>query len=153
LVDVFHHLESPRAFLREARRALCPRGKLILLEPYISWWSLPVYGLLHHEPVAWRRPLSPVERCPSPRGYYAAQGNATRLFFLRQQPEWLEGWTIVHAEAVAGFTYLLSGGFSRPAFVPAGWYPVLRRLDVWLSRWPRWFGVRCFVSLRPDGNR
>ena len=39
LFDVFHHLRAPNAFLREARRVLTPRGRLILFEPYISWSS------------------------------------------------------------------------------------------------------------------
>lgn len=51
LFDVFHHLRAPNAFLREARRVLGPAGRLILFEPYISWTSYPIYGLLHHEPM------------------------------------------------------------------------------------------------------
>jgi len=45
LFDVFHHLQRPNAFLREARRSLRMDGRLILFEPFISWSSLPVYGL------------------------------------------------------------------------------------------------------------
>src|SRR5438132_13819231 len=52
LFDVFHHLERPIAFLREAERALAPGGRLILFEPYISLASLVVYGIFHHEPLA-----------------------------------------------------------------------------------------------------
>ena len=58
LFDVFHHLRAPNAFLREAGRVLAPAGRLILFEPYISWSSYPVYGLLHHEPVALRKPIN-----------------------------------------------------------------------------------------------
>src|SRR5438876_1908457 len=39
LLDVFHHLRAPAAFLREARRVLAPKGRVILLEPFISWSS------------------------------------------------------------------------------------------------------------------
>ena len=56
LFDVFHHLRAPNAFLREARRVLTPAGRVILFEPFISWTSFPVYGLCHHEPVAWNTP-------------------------------------------------------------------------------------------------
>src|SRR6185312_10197791 len=88
MFDVFHHLRAPNAFLREARRALAPRGRLILFEPYISIFSRPVYGLFHHEPVAWKRDIDTVESLPRPRDYYAAQGNATRLFFRGE----ISGW-------------------------------------------------------------
>jgi SAM-dependent methyltransferase len=153
LVDVFHHLQAPDAFLREARRVLVDEGRLILLEPYVSWFSLPVYGLMHHEPVAWRDAISFAERPPDPHDYYAAQGNTTRLFFRRVRPGWPDGWSVFHAEALAGVSYLLSGGFSRRALYPARWLPWLQRCDARLSRWPRAFGARCLIGLRPEGCR
>ena len=153
LFDVFHHLRAPNAFLREARRVLAPAGRLILFEPYISWTSNPIYGLLHHEPVAWKEPINLTGSLSHPRDYYAAQGNATRLFFRQEVSGWPEGWTIFHAEGFSCFHYLLSGGYSKPAFYPAGWLDGFRRLEVKLSRWPRVFGGRCLIGLRPDSAR
>jgi len=155
LFDVFHHLEAPRAFFKEARRVLTVRGRLIIFDPYISLASFPVYGLLHHEPVAWRKPIQKNDVAPRPRGYYAAQGNATRLFFRREgerprEPQFPKGWHVVHAEAFAAFSYLLSGGYSKPAVYPARLLPTLQGLDAKLSRWPRLFGARCLVALTPS---
>ena len=149
LFDVFHHLRAPNAFLREARRVLAPTGRLILFEPYISWTSCPIYRLLHHEPVAWREPINRTESLPRLRDYYAAQGNATRLLFHKEIPGWPEGWDILHAEAFSCFYYLLSGGYSKPAVYPARWLAALQKIEVKLSRWPRVFGGRCLVGLRP----
>ena len=148
LFDVFHHLRAPGAFLREARRALAPSGRIILFEPYISLFSYPVYGVMHHEPVGWRRPINLDEVVP-PSDYYAAQGNATRLFFRKEVPGWPQGWQIFHAEAFSCFHYLLSGGYSKPAFYPARLLNSLRRIDARLSRWPLLFGGRCLIGLRP----
>ncbi len=150
LFDVFHHLRAPNAFLREARRVLVADGRLVLFEPYISLASYPIYGLLHHEPVAWRAPISQAEFVPRPRDYYAAQGNATRLFFQHSQiSAWPEGWGVFHAEAFSCFYYLLSGGYSKPAAYPARWLAGLQRIEATLSRWPRIFGGRCLIGLRP----
>lgn len=150
LFDVFHHLRAPNAFLREVRRVLAPRcGRLIVLEPYIGWTTYPVYELLHHEPVAWRKPISQADALPRPRDYYAAQGNATRLFLRKEIPGWPEGWRVFHAEAFSCFHYLLSGGYVKPALYPARWLSGLQRLDAKLSRWPRVFGGRCLVGLQP----
>jgi len=149
LFDVFHHLQRPNAFLREARRSLRMDGRLILFEPFISWSSLPVYGLLHHEPVALGRPIDLSDTAPDPRDYYAAQGNATRLFFRRESGGWPDGWRVFHAEAMSSFCYLLSGGFSKPALYPGRWLARLQRLDSALSRGPRLFGARCLVGLQP----
>ena len=147
LVDVFHHLEAPRAFLHEAQRVLVPRGRLVILDPFISWFSYPVYGWFHHEPVAWSAPIRMDLSWPRPRNYYAAQGNATRIFFRDQYPECLLGWKVLEAEVMAGFAYLLSGGFSGPSLAPATLLPLVRPLDAWAARWPRCFGVRCLVCL------
>lgn len=148
LVDVFHHLRAPAAFLKEARRVLSVGGRVILFEPYMSWTGRAVYGLFHHEPVAWTASINLSEAAPS-RDYYAAQGNATRLFFRREAGAWPPGWEIVHAEAFSSFSYLLSGGYSKPALYPAAWLSCLQRCDQWLSRWPRLFGARALVALRP----
>jgi SAM-dependent methyltransferase len=151
LFDVFHHLRAPNAFLCEARRALTVSGRLILFEPYVSWASWPVYGLLHHEGLAWRQPISLQEQLPRPRDYYAGQGNATRLFFLNEIPGWPKGWEVFHAEAFSCFHYLLSGGYAKPAMYPAPWLEGFRRLDAKLSRWSKLFGGRCLVGLRKKG--
>jgi SAM-dependent methyltransferase len=149
LFDVFHHLKAPGAFLREARRVLVPGGRLILFEPYISALSYPVYGLLHHEPVALRQEISDATDLPRPRDYYAAQGNATRLFF-RERNGATAGWKLLRAEAFASFSYLLSGGFSKPSVYPAAWLGPIDRLDRALSCWPKLFGGRCLVTLTPE---
>ena len=148
LFDVFHHLRAPNAFLREAGRVLAGAGRLILFEPYVSWGSYPFYGLLHHEPVAWKQPINLAPTLPRPRDYYAAQGNATRLFFCREIPEWPEGWTVFHAQAFSSFSYLFSGGYSKPAAYPSRCLPWLQRWEAPLSRWPRLFAGRCLVGLQ-----
>ena len=49
LVDVFHHLPRPAAFLDEAARALAPGGRAIILDPYCSPLSTFAYTRFHHE--------------------------------------------------------------------------------------------------------
>ena len=149
LFDVFHHLRAPNAFLHEAKRVLAPRGRLILFEPYISWSSYLAYGLLHHEPVGWRKPISQAQSLPRPRDYYAAQGNATRLFFRNEFPGWPQGWKVFYAKGFSCFHYLLSGGYSQPALYPAGWLAALQKVEARLSRWPQVFGGRCLIGLQP----
>jgi SAM-dependent methyltransferase len=150
LFDVFHHLQAPGAFLKEARRTLNLSGRLIIFDPYISLASFPVYGLLHHEPVAWKQPIDRSDVLPRPRAYYAAQGNATRVFFPRGATDYhLDGWEIVQAEACAAFSYLFSGGYSKPAVYPAKLLPLFQGVDDTLSRWPKLFGARCLVALKP----
>jgi SAM-dependent methyltransferase len=148
LFDVFHHLQRPAAVLVEARRALVPSGRLILFEPYISLASLPIYGLFHHEPVAMKSWIDLTSEPPPERGYYAAQGNATRLFFRREVPNWPDGWNVFHAEGFSSFSYLLSGGYSKSAIYPGSFLPLWQRLDRSLSQWPTVWGSRCLIGLQ-----
>ena len=134
LFDVFHHLEAPNTFLKEARRVMSPQGRVILFEPFISAFSFPIYGLLHHEPVAWRNPINLSSSLPRPHGYYAAEGNATRLFFRREVPGWPEGWTIFHAEAFSSFHYLLSVATAGRRFIQ-------HRPSMGCDEWTRTFAL------------
>ena len=91
----------------------------------------------------------PSEIIIPPAAYYAAQGNATRLFFRGEAPSWPAGWNVFHREAFSAFHYVLCGGFSKPALYPAGLLGPLRRLDAVLSVCPRLFAARCLVGLSP----
>ncbi len=146
LFDVFHHLRTPNAFLAEASRVLTSKGRIILLEPFVSASSRLSYGLFHPEPLAMGEAIDLAPFAGAGRDYHAAQGNATRLFF--RDPSWLQGWTIIHRQAFASFTYLLSGGFTKPALYPRAVLPIAQRVDAIFSRWPRMFGARCIVVLQ-----
>lgn len=150
LFDVFHHLRAPRAFLKEARRVLTKNGRLILFEPYISASSFACYEYFHHEGVHWRDPIFMGENLPRPRDYYTGQGNSTRLFFGKEYEGWLNGWNVFHAEAFSGFHYFFSGGYSKPSLYPESWLLKLQKIDLQLSKWPRFFGARCLIGLTPN---
>ena len=147
LFDVFHHLERPNAFFKEAARVLTKDGRVIIFEPYISTISNIVYRAAHHEPVAWRAPINLSDDAPSDNRYYAAQGNATRLFFRQGIDQWLKRWNVFHKEPVVSFSYLLSGGYSKPALYPEAALPLLQSADRILSRWPSLCAARCLIGL------
>jgi SAM-dependent methyltransferase len=144
LFDVFHHLRRPVAALRECSRVLASGGRIILLEPFVSLTSSIVYALFHPEPVAWRTAIDISEEPPAD-DYYAAQGNATRIFFQKRPPQL--PLAVVRTEAFAAWHYLLSGGFTRPAMYPVRILPMVKAFDRILSRAPRLFGGRCLVVM------
>ena len=147
LFDVFHHLEHPLAFMKEAERVLIKNGRIVLADPYMSLLTLPIYGLFHHEPVALRRTISMDDQKPQIEDYYAAQGNATRVFFNRDEIKLPSAWYVESAEAFACFSYLLSGGFSKRSFYPSSLLSAMKWLDSRLSRWPKIFAGRCVIEI------
>jgi len=150
LFDVFHHLARPVAFIREAQRVLEKAGRLVLFEPYISVASWPAYGWFHHEPIGWRETIEMQPEAPKELGYYAAQGNATRLFFA-QEGAWLpSGWRVLGAKRFSSLAYLLSGGLSKPSLYPEGLYPAIKRMDSAFSKLSGILAGRCLVVLTRD---
>lgn len=155
LFDVFHHLEFPGTALREWRRVLKPGGRVVIFEPGVSLAGLLVYGLLHPEPLALNAPirwLAPEGWSPDADHYYAAQGNATRVFLgARQRHLWQDDWTLVHTQRLAAIAYVLSGGYSKPQLYPDAALPLLRGLDRLCSPFPWLFATRLLVVLeKPD---
>ncbi len=93
MTDVFHHLKYPGTVLNEFHRVLQKGGHLIMLEPCISGLGLLVYGALHIEPVAITKTINwfaPEGWLPDQVDYYAAQGNATRIFINNSYSSKLE---------------------------------------------------------------
>lgn len=140
LFDALHHIENVSLFFDEALRALKIGGRIVLMEPYISWASWPVYRLLHPEPVDFTQdPLTLRTPQPGRQPFDSNQAIATILFekelsrFQARYPQ----FSLRHLSRLAFFAYPLSGGFEHPSLIPA-WMiaPVLRleRKLEWLGR-------------------
>ena len=94
MFDVLHHIENVSLFFNEAKRVLRPGGRLVMMEPYISCMSWPVYHFLHPEPVDLKQdPLAWVEPSRDRKPFDANQAFATTLFekqFKRFQSKYPE---------------------------------------------------------------
>ncbi len=153
LFDVWHHLRYPGTALAEFRRVLAPGGHLIVFDPAMSWSGRLIYGLFHHEPLGLGRPITwtaPAGFRPADADYFAAQAAATRIFWRREEPARLAGWTLCEATPLASFEYFATGGFSGPQFGSATVFRLWRRLDRALSRFPNLFAARLLIVLKRD---
>ncbi len=154
LFDVFHHLRYPGTALKEFRRALRPGGRVLVFDPFISLLGLVVYGLLHKESIHWRQEIewyAPAGWDPHQVDYYAAQGNATRVFFSRITPRLFKDWTIVTRKRYSAFSYVASGGYSGPQLYPDSFYPKMRALDGWLDNISAAFATRILAVIEKPG--
>lgn len=150
LLDVFHHLQYPGTALEEFRRVLAIRGRILLLDPYVGVVGRIAYGLFHHEPLALNSEITwnaPCDFDPDTTCYYAAQGNASRIFCSDRYYQLLEGWRLIIIRRFSCMAYLASGGFSKPQLYSKDLLPVLRAIDGWFSNWPSFLGARLLVVL------
>lgn len=150
LFDVLHHLENVRYFFDDALRVLVPSGRIVIMDPYVSALSWPIYRFLHPEPMDFRRdPLTIVVPMPGRRPFDANQAVARIVFersyerFRRLYPQLAK---IAH-ERLAYFAYPLSGGFDRPSLVPLWSVDPLLRFEQWCRRLGRLLAFRLLVVL------
>ena len=151
MFDVFHHLAYPGSALDECDRVLEAGGRLIIFDQYFSLFGFFVYGLFHHEPIGfWKdiRWLKEPGQDPDER-YYAATGNATRVFgaFSPFRDVVEKKWRIVERRKLSALSYLLSGGFSKPSLYPSSLLPLLRVVERLLDLFPPLFATRYLIVL------
>ncbi len=151
IFDVLHHLKCPGLALQEFRRVLKSKGRAIIFEPYVSLLGLIVYGIFHHEPIGLGKKIDWMgTHGENPdTAYYAAQGNSARIFrknsFWRKEIE--KDWNIVIIKKLSALSYVLSGGFSKPALYPRSYLPFMRKIDFVLDFLPWIFATRVLIVL------
>jgi SAM-dependent methyltransferase len=151
MIDVLHHLPYVRRFFSEASRVLAPGGRLIMVEPFVSPASWPIYRFLHREPINGRvRPLSAAEDEPLSRDDQALDSNQaipTSVFWRERKRfnKLYPNLRVIHRQPVSTLLYPLSGGFEGPRLVPVWAVPLVRGLERALSPLARWMAFRCLV--------
>ncbi|MEW5772555.1 MAG: class I SAM-dependent methyltransferase [Thermodesulfobacteriota bacterium] len=153
LFDVLHHLPRPARFFDEACRALRPGGRILVMDPYVSPLSWPVYRFLHPEGL--RPGCDPLdEACAlsTDEPFDSNQGVATALFwrrageFARRFPR----LKVLRRERLALWSYPLTGGFSGRTLVPESWIVPLADLERPLSFLAPLLAFRTLVVLEHD---
>jgi SAM-dependent methyltransferase len=150
LTDVFHHLKYPGSALQEFHRVLLKGGRVIMLEPYVSVLGLLIYGAFHTEPIAFTQRIewsAPQGWSPEDVDYYAAQGNATRVFMRNRFRSELKQWHKIETIRLSALAYAASGGYSGPQLYPKSILLLIKGLEKILDFFPFFFATRLLVIL------
>lgn len=150
LIDGLHHIAQVCTFFDEATRVLRSGGRMVLLEPYISLLSWPLYHFLHEEPVDFNRnPLDNVSAKGGALPFDANQAVATMLFekeYHRFHQRFPTLNKMIHKYKTS-FVYTLSGGFGHAQLLPTRVARVCARWEKKLPFPGKYLGFRLLVVL------
>jgi len=120
MFDVLHHLEFPPLLFKEAARMLRPRGRIVMVDPAITFGSALFYRILHHEPVNMAADPLP-EGMPNPhRDPYDSNQAIPTLLVTRHREAFHARFPDLRIADVRWFAFLaypLSGGFKTWSLV------------------------------------
>ncbi|NOS99652.1 MAG: methyltransferase domain-containing protein [Phycisphaerales bacterium] len=153
MIDVLHHLAYPQRFFESAVRVLKPGGRMVMIEPYVSPASWPVYKFIHPEPVDGRvRPLEMPADQPVNDPARAWDSNSAIPTVLFWRDKWrfearFPDLRIVERRRMSFLLYPLSGGFGFPSLIPSWAVAAVERVESWLAPFGRWLAFRCLVTV------
>lgn len=150
LFDVLHHLRESVSFFSDAQRVLKQGGRILIMEPYISWASFLVYRFIHSEGMNWN--IDPVITDCSVKGKSPFSGNqaVTTLMFEKYKERFIEAYPhlrIIRQERSDFILYPLSGGFNNPSICPLFLYNLFDHLERILKPLSSVLAFRIFVVL------
>jgi len=149
LFDVLHHLAAPAVFFHEVERVLRPEGRAVLIEPYVSWLSYPVYRFLHAEGMRWNTDPF-LDQSLERKGAFEGNQAIPTLIFQKMREKFVENFSslrIVRVEVMDILLYPLSGGFHQRSFCPMTLWRFLEGVEEILRPLKRYLAFRLFLVL------
>ncbi len=149
MLNVFHHIKDPTKALQEMERSLKRHGKIIMIEPANSVWSRFVYRF-HHERfdpamIGWR---------VKGKGRLSDSNQALPwIIFTRDRQIFEQKFPhlfIQECSLHTPFTYVLSGGLSKPQFLPSALFSFMTKIETILSPLNPFLGMFMTVVLEKE---
>jgi SAM-dependent methyltransferase len=155
LFDALHHLENVRYFFDEALRVLKPGGRVVIMDPYISVSSWPIYHFLHPEPVDFDQDPLALSPTQSGRNPFDANQAISTILFERSSRRFQELYpnlkTLRH-HRLAFFAYPLSGGFEHASLIPTWMMRPVLTVERFLDVLSRYLAFRILVVLEKGSS-
>jgi len=153
LFDVLHHLFKPTNFFSEAERTLRPKGRIVMMEPYISWASFFIYRFLHSEGMVWQTdPFKMAGSGEDKNPFHGNQAIPTLVFekYREQFKKIFPRLKIIQEEKMDFFIYPLSGGFHNSTLCPLFLWRSLEFIERFLRPLNRYMAFRLFMVIEKE---
>jgi SAM-dependent methyltransferase len=150
MIDVLHHLSNPVKFLNEACRVLEKGGRLIMLEPFPSTFSLLIYRRFHPEPFIMNVDYFAKTNIEAKDPWDSNQA-IPYLIFFKGQKNFLQifndKFTIKKKQKLSFLLYPASGGFENKTLIPEFLIPLLQGIEKLLIPLRSLLAFRCYIVL------
>ena len=150
MIDVLHHLANPVRFLNEAHRVLETGGRVIILEPFPTPFSLFFYKKYHPEPFIFDLDYFNKKETEEKDPWDSNQAIASLLFFKGKKKfteMFGEKLTIRKKHKLSCILYPASGGFENKALIPDFLIPLFRFFEILMTPFRFFFAFRCYVVI------
>lgn len=150
MIDVLHHLSNPVLFLNEAFRTLKSGGRVIMLEPFPSPFSLMIYKRYHPEPFIFETDYFSLKETKSKDPWESNQAIPYLLFYKHRNKfnQYFSGrYKIIKAEKLSYILYPASGGFENKQMIPDFLIPAFQLGEKILSPLKSLLAFRCYTVL------
>jgi SAM-dependent methyltransferase len=131
-VDVLHHTNSPVNVVIESLRVLKNGGKLIIVEPYVSLFSYPIYKLFHDEDTHWHVDLESLSQKKS-EVFQGDQGISRQMFKDKKKISSIKKLSKtpvkIEKELLSVLTFFATGGLSKPLPTPSFVMKILLQIE------------------------
>jgi len=156
LIDVFHHLDRPAAFLTEASRVLKHGGRILMLEPWTSAVGYPFYRYIHRERAD--RHVDPEAPFATEKAAFDGNPALPKLYFGDASPGSRVrsagvDLQVVEVRPLPGTSWLISGGFSAYALLPGCLWPLAELAEILTTPLAKIVGLRAVIALERSRPR
>jgi glycosyltransferase involved in cell wall biosynthesis len=150
LFDALHHFTMPLHAIKECLRVTKPGGKIILIEPYVSLFSYPIYKFFHFEKTSWIYRLDSSDGAPSgPEQGDQGISKAILKSLKYSKTQQLKGFSSWNYSLITPFSFFLTGGATSPLKIPSS---VIKFAVMIENRLPkalmRFIAARIFIIFR-----
>lgn len=153
MIDVFHHLNDASVFLQGAVNALKKKGLVIMIEPWVTFWSRFIYKNLHHEPFV---PEASEWSFPKSGPVSGANGALPWIVFERDRHIFEQNFPRLRVKKVKPFMpirYLMSGGFTTKLETPSFLYQPVKGLEALFQPFMNFLGMFALIVLEKAASK
>lgn len=150
MIDVLHHLSNPVKFLHEADRVLKKGGRVVMLEPFPSPFSLQIYKRFHPEPFIFDVDYFSKTDVQDKDPWDSNQAIPYLIFFKYADlfnKNFGDKFKTVEKEKLSFILYPASGGFENNAMIPDSLIKPFQIFEKILTPLSSLLAFRCYVVI------